>query len=227
MAKIERFSNIEIAAPEKYVFKGGRKNKRSSAKSVPTRTKKTDLTIRQKEFVAEYVKDFNGVRAAMRAGYSENGAGVNACRLLKMDKVIRLIEQHEKDLTTRFINTKERVLKEMSLIAFSDLQDYLTPDGRLAIRNLNELPPQITRAIKKVKFNKTFKVVGKKNEKQEIIDEHCEFELYDKKSALEAMGKELGMFIEKKEVTGKDGQPLVPQGSTKIVFDFGVDEEIE
>ena len=113
-------------------------------------------------------------------------------------------------------------------MAHSDLTDYLTADGYLRVRNLKELPPQITKAIKKLKFHRVVREVrdNEGNIKMEVAKEDCEFELYDKKAALEALGKEIGMFVDRKEFTGKDGQPLVPQGSTKIVFDFGVDEEV-
>ena len=34
----------------------------------------TDLTWKQKAFIDEYMKDYNGTQAAIRAGYSENSA---------------------------------------------------------------------------------------------------------------------------------------------------------
>lgn len=40
------------------------------------------LTEKRKAFVREYVKDFNGTRAAIRAGYAESGASVEGARLL-------------------------------------------------------------------------------------------------------------------------------------------------
>ncbi len=43
---------------------------------------------KKKKFVDEYIKDFNGTAAAIRAGYSENGAAQQASRLLREPKVI-------------------------------------------------------------------------------------------------------------------------------------------
>jgi phage terminase small subunit len=40
------------------------------------------LTPRQERFVREYIRDLNGSRAAIAAGYSKNGAKVTASRLL-------------------------------------------------------------------------------------------------------------------------------------------------
>jgi len=189
-----------------------------------------ELSLKQKVFAREYVKDYNGTHAALRAGYSKTSAHVFASNLLRRSKIRQLIEDHEKNLSTRFANTKEKILKEMSLIAHSDLADYLTPDGEIRVTNLKDLPPQVSRAIKKVRVHTVKRLVKNRVDGEppdELIEQHIDFELYDKNSALEKMGRELGMFIEKKELTGKDGQPLVPQGSTKIVFDFGVDDVTE
>ncbi len=41
------------------------------------------LTKRQQRFVEEYVKDANGTQAAIRAGFSANGAHVQANRMLR------------------------------------------------------------------------------------------------------------------------------------------------
>lgn len=55
----------------------------------------TELTEKQRRFILEYIKDANGTQAAIRAGYSKNGADVAAIRLLgnarisaEIDKVV-------------------------------------------------------------------------------------------------------------------------------------------
>ena len=45
------------------------------------------LSVQQAEFVREYLLDFNGKQAAIRAGYSEKGADVRGSKLLAMAKV--------------------------------------------------------------------------------------------------------------------------------------------
>lgn len=179
------------------------------------------LTKKERLFVKEFLKDYNGKQAAIRTGYSHLSASGVACALLKRPKIKTLIDLYEKDLSTRFVSTKERILKEMSLLAYSDISDYLTAEGSLKVQNIKQLPSQITRAIKKVKvFRKTIIRPGNIQHIEESID----FELYDKKAALDAMGKEIGMFKERKEVTGADGIPLMPpQSPTTIVFDFNTE----
>ena len=188
----------------------------------------SQLTPKQRAFFLEYIKDYNGVEAAKRAGYSENSAHTSAWQLLRNKSLIAVLEEWEKDITTRFIDSKEKITKEMSLLAFSDIGDFLDENGDLRVRNLRELPPQATRCIKKVTYRKkTIRLAKDTNEGKagdEVIDENCYFELYDKKAALEALGKEFNMFKEKKELTGADGMPLIPAATT-VILDFGGEQK--
>ena len=180
------------------------------------------LTQRQKKFCLEYMKDFNGTQAALRAGYSVASAPVVACNLLKNPKVLNVIDGFEKELSTRFMSTKERVLKEMSILAYSDIADYTDANGRLDVTNLRNLPPQVTRAIKKVKvIRRTVTTTSGTT----VTDEKIDFELYDKERPLTLMGREVGIFKERTELTGANGAPLIPSAPTAIIFDFGGKKE--
>lgn len=221
MPKIFRPAEQERLEQIVYERKSRKAYKTRKLKEIDVYSKIKDLdglTKGQRAFVREYVRDWNGTQAAIRAGYSEMTAHTQAWNLLKHPKVIQAINAYEKDLGTRFMVTKERVLKEMGLLAFSDLQDYVTEDGFLKVKNLKDLPPQVTRAIKKVKFERVVRT--RPGSPVEISNERCEFELYDKKGALEKMGQELGMFVDRKELSGPGGVPLVPSNTT-VVFDFG------
>lgn len=182
------------------------------------------LSPLQKKFAVEYMKDFNGTQAAMRAGYSEKSAAVSACILLKNKKVLAVIDSLEKELSTRFLSTKERVLKEMSILAYSDIADYADANGRIDVTNLRSLPPQVTRAIKKVKMIRRTVTTPTGTT---VTDEKLDFELYDKERPLTLMGKEVGLFKDRTELTGADGAPLIPTSPTTIVFDFGGGKKVE
>jgi phage terminase small subunit len=182
------------------------------------------LEERQKAFFFEFIKDYNGLRAAIRAGYSEASAHNSASGLLKNINIRQALNEHERDLATRFISTKERVLKEMSLLAYSDLNEYLETDeeGNLSLSDIKKLPPQISRAIKKLSFVRTTRKFLAKDEKEKDVvftKEKGYIELYDKKAALDQIGVEIGMFKQRRELTGPNGEPLIPQATT-IVMDF-------
>jgi phage terminase small subunit len=71
-------------------------------------------------FAQEYITDFNGKQAAIRAGYSEKTAESQASRLLRNVKVRTEIEKLLEDPVGRRNETRERALKELEQIAYTD-----------------------------------------------------------------------------------------------------------
>ena len=79
--------------------------------------KKNELTRKQRIFVAEYLVDFNGTQAAIRAGYSPRGAEVQAFRLLRIDKVRAEVQRlQDERLKARGI-TADYILKSLHEVA--------------------------------------------------------------------------------------------------------------
>ena len=234
MAKFNRpkppLNNVNNETEE--VFEGSgfikKKRKFNRGSVLPDNIDLGGLSGKERAFVSEYIKDYNGTQAAIRAKYAVGSASWQGHKLLRKTKIIEAINAYEKDLDTRFINTKEKVLKEMSLLAHSDISDYLTENGEIRVTNLRDLPPQVTRAIKKVRIHTVTRRLARDSAAglagDEIVEKHIDFELYDKKGALDRMGQELGIFKDTKALTGPDGQSLIPQGATKVVFDFGVED---
>ena len=50
------------------------------------------LTLKQQNFIREYLVDHNGKQAAIRAGYSPRSAEVTASKLLRLGKVKQVVE---------------------------------------------------------------------------------------------------------------------------------------
>lgn len=81
---------------------GLRKSREASTiRGMENQEKNGDVSKLQYRFCLEYVKDFNGTRAAIRAGYAESGAHVQASRLLKQPKIQeelqRLIDERSEE----------------------------------------------------------------------------------------------------------------------------------
>lgn len=71
------------------------------------------LSAKQERFCEEYIIDYNGTKAAIRAGYSENSAAAQASRLLKNENVsARVRELQEKYNLEHCYAEKERILSE-------------------------------------------------------------------------------------------------------------------
>lgn len=89
------------------------------------------LTDRQRNFCYCYYENFNATQAAIKAGYSEKTAAEQGCRLLKKVKVKEFLEKLREAYRTEFLLTQERVMNRHMQIAFSDMRDFVTEDGKL------------------------------------------------------------------------------------------------
>jgi phage terminase small subunit len=165
------------------------------------------LTAKQKLFVQEYLIDLNATRSYKTAGYvaKGNAAEVNASRLLSNAKVQAAIQEAMDKRATRTEITADRVLQELAKIGFANMSDYTTwgPKG-VALKDSSTLTPDQAAAVSEV--SETITEAGGS----------IRFKLHDKISALEKIGKHLGMFKEKVELTGDEGGPLQVVFSSKI-----------
>lgn len=75
---------------------------------------------RQIQFAQEYVVDFNGKQAAIRAGYSAKSAEVTACKMLRTAKVRLEIERLLADDVGRRNEIRERNINELLPLAYTD-----------------------------------------------------------------------------------------------------------
>lgn len=77
------------------------------------------LTIRQANFCREYVKDFNGLQAAIRAGYSKLGAKEAGYRLLTHGHVKKLIAQLQDGVVKKAKLTAQEIVEGIEELAQS------------------------------------------------------------------------------------------------------------
>ena len=88
--------------------------------------RETNLTDRMIKFCEEYPKDMNATRSAIRAGYAEKGAAVQGCYLLKLTKIQLRIKEMNSARMKRLDITTDNVIKEIALIAFSNINNIAT-----------------------------------------------------------------------------------------------------
>ena len=74
------------------------------------------MTDKQINFCREYVKDYNGTQAAIRAGYSEKTASVKANQLLHNENILNAIKQNQKELVESSCLTEEKVIARLEEI---------------------------------------------------------------------------------------------------------------
>lgn len=83
------------------------------------------LTAKQRRFVSEYLKDLNGTQAVIRAGYSKNGADVQAVRLLANARVQEEIQKRMAKREEKAEITQEMVLRRYWEIATANVNELM------------------------------------------------------------------------------------------------------
>ena len=146
------------------------------------------MTKKQKRFIEEYLIDLNATQAAIRAGYSPDTAkSIGSENLTKPDIQARIAKAMAERSRRTGVNA-DRVVMELAKIAFVNANDVI--DMETATVKAGALPED-TAAIQSVKI-KTF---GEDGLEREI-------KMADKLRALELLGRHLGMFKDKVELSG-------------------------
>ncbi|WP_415068205.1 terminase small subunit [Lacrimispora sp.] len=152
------------------------------------------MTKKQKLFVEEYLIDLNATQAAIRAGYSSDTAKVIGSENLTKPDIRTRIDKAMAERSRRTGVNSDRVVQELAKIAFVNAVDVIDP--KTATVKEGALPED-TAAILSVKV-KTF---GEDGLEREI-------KMADKIKALELLGKHMGMFKEKVDLTVQTSQKL-------------------
>lgn len=170
------------------------------------------LDAREKRFVDEYLIDLDPQRAALESGYSKSVARSSAYTWVsdanKKPHVYRAIQESMQRRSERTHITQDRVLEELAKIGFANMTDYIRVGGDGdAYVDLSTLDRDKAAAISEITVE-DFKD-GRGEDARDI--RRVKFKLLDKRAALVDIGKHLGMFSSKIELTGKNGGPVQHQ----------------
>lgn len=100
------------------------------------------MNERQRKFAEYYAQSGNTVQSAIKAGYSENYANTNACKLLENDRVAEYIRQlAEKAQDSRIMTAKER---QALLSDIAKDGDNAPSDRIKAVDTLNKMTGEYT-----------------------------------------------------------------------------------
>ena len=152
-----------------------------------------DLNPKQLRFAHEFLKDLNGTKAAIRAGYSKASAHVQGCDLLKHPKVKLKIEKLMAKREKRTGITSDWVLERLAEIAGGDIKDYMSwgmdehGNHESKIIDSDKLSAEKSRILSEVSHTK----------------DGIKFKVTDKIRALDLIGKHLGMFTDRVDHSGE------------------------
>ena len=166
------------------------------------------LTAKQEAFVKEYLIDLNATQAAIRAGYSVNRASELGYQLLQKTTVSKAIARAMEERSKRTGITADMVINELATIAFANGTDFAKVVERPMILNNSYVKDPDTgqmRTYTTVELIPTDKLPEDKRKAIASIKEGkygIEVASCDKVKALELLGRHLGMFKDKVEITG-------------------------
>lgn len=152
---------------------------------------------KQQRFADEFLCNLNAKEAAIKAGYSPKTAEQIGYQLLQKTSVQEYLARRMKEREKRTEITQDRVLAELALIAFGRQSDLMTwgPAG-VVLKDSEQLTGDATAMVAEVSETVT------------LAGGTVKIKTHDKVRALELVGKHLGMFANKLEVTGNDGGPI-------------------
>lgn len=142
------------------------------------------LTVREIKFLTLYAETDNATQAAKDAGYPEAGAAVQASRLLKEKRVVDALNEIKDQYIEVLIATKERVIRELSRMAFADPAQLFTDTG--VLRHIDDIPRDLRSAIAAIKI-----------EDRSGADDFVtviEVKLIDRTKSLDMLCKRLGVY---------------------------------
>lgn len=166
---------------------------------------KQKMSARQAVFAREYAKDYNGPRALKAAGYSPSSADAQLhMRLATTPEIVAEIQKWRKKGERKNELSKERILEEIAHLSYSSIDDYEIVDGQLCAKP--DAPAGAMKAVSRIK----------RREKADGSVE-IEFALWDKPGTLKLAGQHLNLYVERHELTGKDGGPIQVQVEERIL----------
>jgi len=175
---------------------------------LPSSPHHSGLSVQERRFVSEYCIDGDGTAAAIRAGYPRRSAAGVSGSLLSRDAVKAAIAHEMELMAKRARIDQDWVIERYRRIADVNIKDVLSwsqqivqvgedeetgapivePRTVIQLKDSDEIPDEVAAAISEI---------------QQTKDGSFKFKLHDKQTALGQIGKQLGMFVDRKEIEHK------------------------
>lgn len=157
-------------------------------------SKPMKLTIKQEKFCNYFLECGNASEAYRRAynagNMKEKTVWEKASELLRNDKVKTRVEELRKELSDISKITKERIIRELSNMAFSSISNM--HNTWIERKEFEELSSAQKSAIKSISTKVIKKNIGTQDNPEMVDVEFVKIELYDKLKAIECLNKMLG-----------------------------------
>lgn len=168
------------------------------------------LSIRQRLFVAEYLKRHDATAAARAAGYSSHTATGQGSRLLRNAHVAAAVEDGERALLAKIEMSAEEVIRELSLIARARVIDAHNEDW--TAKAPSELSEELRAGLSRIRVRETIAEEAEGEGRRVVLHRSIDFGV-EKGKALELLAKRHGLLVDRVE------------GSVRVAVATGVTED--
>lgn len=208
------------------------------------------LNYKMELFAQYYSETEHGTNSAIRAGYAESGASVQASRLLQNPKILGLIEEHRADAAALAGMTRAKFIRRLEILAFGDRSELFkvkviacptcysadtrrdleaaglaaslkTPNPECKICNGEGLKHASIRPTDEIPKELRCLITGIEQKKDGI-----KVGTVDQLGAIALLGKATGHIVERKEIAGPGGGPI-PLSHEVKPLSLWSDEELD
>ena len=164
------------------------------------------MNARQLKFCNEYIRTGDVTQSAIAAGYSPKTAYSIGSENLKKPEISQYLENFRKDLVTSTMITVERVVGELTKVAFSDIGEVLDLESnKLKVKDLSDLSADVRACVSEVT-----EMESKHGTRRSV-------KLHSKLTALDMLMKHLGGYITINDMIDKMTEQQIEQLTDKLL----------
>ncbi len=173
------------------------------------------MNLKQELFVEEYLRNGgNATRAAIKAGYSKESARSIGQENLTKPDIKEAIEQRRQQIREQYAATAERVIRELSSIAFASIYNIMECEGdEVKLRPFTELSGEELAAIAEIVEQDT-----KEGKKRSV-------KMHPKIQALKLLGDHFGLFYSLQEIIDRMTPEQLQQLRDQLIQKLQQDEK--
>jgi len=175
------------------------------------------LTGKQQAFVDEYICDFNASRAAIAAGYSKKTAKATGSENMTKPAIQAAVQEAIEAREKRVHRTADEVINLLWAATELDPIEYckIVEGGEVQMLPLDEIKPEVRIMLRKIK--QKHKITESADGSKMFCENDLEYSIPSFEKMIELLMKHHGLLIDRGELTGKDGEPLIPEDMTGMV----------
>lgn len=187
------------------------------------------LSVKQENFCNYYLERGNASEAYRRAyscsNMKDESINVKAFELLNNGKIKVRVRELQEEQKNKSDITKEKILDELSSIAFSSIADM--HNSWIERAEFDKLTSKQKSAIKSISTKILKKNIGTSDDPEIVDVEYVKIELHDKLKAIERICKMLGWDAPEKMDVTSNGSSIAPPANVNVNVVYNKKEDLE